>query len=53
MDEKQHEKESKQFKEESAKYRAEMGSRDRATHSEHHSWEYDHKTGTLKDRRKK
>jgi len=53
MDEKQHAKESKQFKEETAKYRAELGSRDRATYSEARTCEYDHKTGTLKERKKR
>lgn len=53
MDEKQHEKESKQYREAQGQYRAEMGSRDRATHSENHSWEYDHKTGSLKERKKR
>jgi hypothetical protein len=52
VDEKQHAREGKQFKEETDKYRAEMRSRDQATHSSNHSWEYDHKTGTLKGRKK-
>jgi len=52
MDERQHAKEGKQYQEEKAKYRAEMGSRDAATHSENHAWEYDHKTGILKERKK-
>ena len=53
MDEKQHAKETKQFKDETTKYRAEMQSRDRATFSEANTREYDHKTGTLKERKKK
>ena len=50
MDEKQHEKESKQFREETAKYRGEMRSRDQALHGENHGWEVDYRTGSLKDR---
>jgi len=52
MDEKQLEKETKQNKQENERYREELQSRDRATHSTDRSWEYDHKTGTLKDRKK-
>ena len=53
MEEKQFEKETKEFKEAQASHRSELNQRDRQAHSEGHAWTYDHKTGTLKDRRKK
>jgi len=52
MDQKQHARQTKQFKDETAKHREELGRRDRATHSENKTWDYDYKTGTLKDKKK-
>lgn len=53
MDEKQHAKQTKQFKEETEKHQAEMRGRDMATHSENHSWDYDHRSGRLVERKKR
>ena len=47
MDEKQHAKQTKQFKQENERYRLELRNRDQAAHSENKTWKYDYKIGSL------